>query len=863
MSTIINSDIYQINQFMNELEKKHIPETEETLAIGMYGHISEVGSACIQTSLTAIGNVANEVFAPRAKYDKNVIMHASQNLTDINAYPAKMNVIMYIAEADLLKLMTNNTVVIYKDCKFFAEDFEYHLDYDLNISKVITAGGTSIYSARYIITKENPISKIVNPYLLPPTTAILNGASYVCIQCTLSQIELTTVTKKLLSSSLIENKTFDFEFENQLASFSVTVTEASGATITLDPIFEGSGSSTSNSWCLYSYIDTNRIRVKFDSLSYVPKINANIDVEVMTTKGDSGNFEYNSDIMSVLDSVSFNYSNTVVLIKPQTDSAGGYDKKSINELRRILPKESMSRGTIINETDLDNYFNMVNTDTNKLYFRKKVDNQGERRFYSYIVMKDSDGNVMPTNTIKIQIAEEDFTAFEDGVYTLKQGSYILYNTILKIGTVVKNPTQEQLDAADFIYSTPFTVCVNKSPLYASSYMTIVSETPYLNFDYINQNSEIQFISTNISWKRQLLTDTNTYKLQIQSAQNINIDRGMIVETKDSTGAVVSYTNNMRVIAVIYNEEGIPYRWAEAALKGYDLSSYLFSWQFDFTTTDSINSSGMIRIENVYNINTTELAFGYFNKNVKVDIYMLAKFGTDYGREVLDGIVPGLDGYTVCNMYGVSAGVNFFTNYSEIMSLNALPTQIVHDTDLSSYGYAISGLPVIQYAYTQDEYKMQAFIKSLNYKKIYIDNAISVLKNSFLVDLKFYNTYGPSSMYTVSNDSYLDRVNLTLRFELKTKASADKNIRLLIISSIKEIIEDINNNDSRHMPNITTQIETMYKDSISYLEFLGFNDYGPGYQHIYLNSSDDITIVPELVTVNVLEDGLPDIRIRMA
>ena len=42
---------------------------------------------------------------------------------------------------------------------------------------------------------------------------------------------------------------------------------------------------------------------------------------------------------------------------------------------------------------------------------------------------------------------------------------------------------------------------------------------------------------------------------------------------------------------------------------------------------------------------------------------------------------------------------------------------------------------------------------------------------------------------------------------------------------------------------------------------GFNDYGPGVQHLYRHENEDITVVPEFLTINVV-DMQPEINITL-
>ena len=78
------------------------------------------------------------------------------------------------------------------------------------------------------------------------------------------------------------------------------------------------------------------------------------------------------------------------------------DAKSTDELRKLIPKEALSRGSITNTTTLINYFNMINqSNNNRIEIQTKVDNQFDRAYFAYLVLKDKYNNVIPTNTINI------------------------------------------------------------------------------------------------------------------------------------------------------------------------------------------------------------------------------------------------------------------------------------------------------------------------------------------------------------------------------------------------------------------------------------------------------------------------------
>lgn len=862
MSDILSTDIYQINETIDNIKKRFIEdESEETLALSTYGYLGAVQSTIARGVLITAGELANEVFPSRAKFDKNILAHAiSYNITDINATPSKVNCVIAFIESDILQLMgNNNTLVIDHKCKFFIEEYEFHLDYDIIISRVKMSNNEYVYTARYDISINNSISDIVNPYLVAPVVQVIDGYKYLNITCHMHQVSYTEIENKLTSSSVIENKTYEFTFEDQLCNFIVNVTE-NDKTTRLIPLLEGINISGVNNYCYYSYIGTDKIRVLFDSSSYIPSINATINTVIQTTKGKSGDFPYTKNIHVILESENINYRNATAMIMLQSDSYGGEDRRSTSELKKLLPKEALSKGSISVKKDLDNYFNMMNSSDNKIEIKDRTSNQFGRSFYAYIVMKDTNGIIIPTNTIKIVIAESEFSSIENGICVMRQGTYILYNSNTSIGTALQNPTQEQIDAADFIYTTPFMTTVGKSPLHVSYYMPFVNSTPILYFKDINPNTPISFISTNISWKREFLTDSDLYKMTINLVQNVDVDMGMVKEIKDNTDAIIDIECNLRVICILYNGGNTVYRFAEAELISYDLESFKYTFQLALETNDTINEDNLIKIINVNNLSSGEEAYGYFTSDIGMDIYILGKFDVENGRYDLDNYVPNLSGYTVCNIYNVDGGVRFFTNYSENITSFIKPSVVGSN---SEPGFTIEGMPVVKYSYIQNEDNITTILKQLETKKLYIDNAITVLENNFGIDFKFFNTYGPSRTYSLPNGNMLNKVNIDLKFRIKLLPNIDKNTISYIIRDVKNMIEDINNINSVHMTNIISTIEKDYISSVEYFEFLGFNGYGPGIQHIYRESIDDVVTIPELVNIEVDETTLePKITIEV-
>jgi hypothetical protein len=419
----------------------------------------------------------------------------------------------------------------------------------------------------------------------------------------------------------------------------------------------------------------------------------------------------------------------------------------------------------------------------------------------------------------------------------------------------------EVDTSDntvFYYTNPYTIIINAGDQqYASYYLCVIDESKYMNYKYINQDSDIQFICNYIDWYRKFITDNNCYKMDITVSQNIQEDMGLYeeeqVELDDELVTVVT-AMKVKVFTVLYRN-GSAYRYSEGNFVSFDASTYSFNFQFVMETKNIIlDSENNIRIENLGICGQEGSDYGYFAGNTPAKIYVLVEDGGAAGRYDLDAYIPGLENYSVTNMFEVNDGLDFFVNYSGIMSSKL---SVVDGDETMDQAYELISLPVVGYQYALNEDRMDYFVNQLNYKKAYIDNANSKIWNPFGLDFKFFNTYGPSKLFTLDGYTLIDRVNIQLNFDLKLKTSHDVNTVDYIKAYVKKvIIEDLNGEPSLHIPNLITDVTNKFRESIEYFEFLSIDNYGPGVQHLYHSDEDYVDLVPEFININMIynEDG---------
>lgn len=840
-----NSDIYDISNLVNDVQKKYMEDVnEETLSMGIYGYMNEIFSKQIQNSIIVASEWGNEAIPTRAKFEKTILTNAiNYNVEDINAVPSKMEVMIGFIKNELDDKFIGDRFIIDKNCEFYIEDFEFHLDYDIIITRTKLNDKEYTYSARYMINRNNPVSDIVNPYLQSPIMITVDNSKFIFITCLIRQVEFKTQNKKIISNNILENKTFEFSFSDQLASFDIVV-EENGKETYVTPIFEGMAPLDNKIYCFYTYIDANTIRVKFDRNSYEPKLNCNVRIDVKTTRGSGGNFTYKDDIITSLDSTIYNYKNLSVLLRPVTNSMMGIDRKSVKMLKEIIPKELLSRGNIINNKDLENFFNMIDVN-NRIFFFRKRDNQFERLYYAYLIIKDEKNNIIPSNTINMKLKEEDFSKIEDNRCILNPGIGIKYKN--ELGYI----SNENLnDENAFNYSSPFIVVVNKNPLSVSYYLDTIDRTYNFIYSYINNNSNLQFIANNMNIYKNYL-ESSDYKININLMQNMNINKNLV--KYDNDGNISGY--RIKPVIIIENNKYKYYKIGE--ITDHDLSKYSYNVEFKLETDGVINKKNQIKIKNLYLDNTDQLVDIYLDESTKLSFCIFIE-NTDNIIDTSNFVsIPELSDYIITNKYDTNEKVNLFYNYSDIVN----STVKVNNEEDNSISFTLKGAPVIKYSYLNNIDRCNELIEYLQFRKAYIDAALKILEDGFNIDLKFFNTYGPSKTFKIGyNYEYIDKVNLSMVFRVKQMSSADKYTKDNIVKAIKEYMENINNIRNIHMSNLTTYIKNKFKSEIEFIEFVNINEYDSNYQYIEREEMEIIEQVPEFLNINLKNNVEPDIDI---
>ena len=907
-NSVLSADIYNAANLVEEIKKKYVDISEDTLFLGIYGYFQSIFQNLVQNTATVTAEYANEAIPTRAKFEKNIMAHAlALGINSIFAKPAEIEVVLTFPEEVIRKNLniTDNsaTLTIDKYSVFNIgqdEKFPYLLDYDIILKRIELPQreGEYTYTAMYDIDKYgmNKITSIINPYLSQVAKIKSeDGKNLIILQTTLHQLKHTEIYNNIIISNPLESMTIVFEFEDQLSYFYVEVNENTPDGIEyhyLEPVYEGIFDYESeNEFINYLYLDNNTFRLRFNRNSYQPLYDAEVVIHVFTTNGDQCNFELKDyQIVRNLTSERFSYNGLYYMLNANSDSQFARNIYSIERLQQFIPKEALARKSITTYTDLINYFNAIQTEDCRMYLLRRVHNQLERIYYCYLLMKQG-GDIVPTNTCTVLFNRGSFKSLAQNSYVINAGTAFfqkfnedkasVINNIDKVVAGEASYTIDEYEKIGFLYLNPFLIVINKTPFYISYFNTYINYSRSLHFQYINEQAAIQFIATGFSvYKNYFDNPNNETHIEVKLSQNIN-NIGQDLVIFNSQGEVSNC--KISVFAVLYTEgktKGVydlPFKYIQGKLKDYsNLDGGVYTFDFCITTnyrfaptnTDMYFDSGLKDIKSgldfpSYLKKSMGIKFFFTVKLETVDID--ARIYTDENNEVktIDDLFPGLEEYTLTNIYNAGKqGIELYYDYTDYMN-----SFIKLDSNSkTNYNFIANKVPLVRYKWWATEEKVKKFFKMFEFRKSFIDSAIIFLEDSFGVDYKLFNTYGKSYMYNIEDVSNIDRVNLSLKFEIKFRTKDDQVVLDNITRSIKEYIEDINIEDisDLHISNLCTYIKNTYSNNIIYIKFIKLNNYETLFQSIYKNPElessyfRETQIVPEFINVNsIITDGEED------
>ena len=867
MSTRDYSSIYDIKDFfVNGIAPKYFDDIEDVskLNIGLLGMISSINATTTEDVFNAITVYLNEMLPSQATLPEVIYAYAAQyGIDNIFANCAKMPVLLAIKESDVLGNAEVNgdgtmTFVLDKAMTVYIEDIPFSIPYDIIITvHVIKNGNDTTYS--YIATYDNSVNNSIadissNPYMkIIKMTA--EGISFIGIKTTVDQYIRKEYHESVISNNKLNIPSFDYSFENDLCNFEVLYTSAStGKTSQCKKLLDTSLPSKNPS-CFYKMkgsSDDELLHISFatDDRYFIPEYNSNLTVYTYETLGTDGNFpKYTGDGINVTTSSEiYDYNNSIsVFCITMGESSGGSNRLSLNDIKRQMLTIRTTDNSYTTENDLNAYFlNYTSIHGTVCKFFKPRDDYASREFkcYSRLI---NEGIIYPTNTISLSIPSDNTVMLsndDNTLYSILSGTKMIYDGDSTDNCII---APDDTSLCSHVYLSPFQIQVSMIPNSVSCYITSIDKDIELDYTLSNGKSKHQFTAS---------------KLHVYRNSNMSYDYEIafsfvLADFSDtSSSSDAESIEDDKIAVILHFPNKLCYIRLELAEKATVANGSTYTFKGKLTTNNVLHNSptdSTIELTNMKSLDWTsgmDFVTKEINKvNPDMKVCVLYKYGDTTSANNYN--IKELTSYTVTNEFTPEDGMYFAYPMSSIK-----PTLAFGDLGDGRFSINISGLPVISAKLADDESKWFEFINKLEDQHEYMSNIRNNITAGFTMNMKFYNTYGRSRIFTVDNGSLLNRTDCSFKVSIKFENGVSSEDYIASIkSTIKTVLEQANNiyngYNEFHASSIISTLVTKFPQ-IQYIVLNSINDYNSDVQTITMNtdSYDDANTIPEFLTIDM-------------
>lgn len=859
----------QLQYYNDYLAPKYFDmENLDTSRLGLFGYINELMADTTSDVINENSVLFNEIFFKKAQIPESILSYAAQyRIEDINAKPAKMEFAIAINEASILaRAQTDNSgndyFIIDSDSEIFVEEnFKYMLDYDIKINIRKTAKSGYIYSAQYIMNKENKLSDLTSPYI-KVTKQRNNNSYYLYLIVTARQLSKSVIEQTIFTEDQLSYISKDFKYDGNLADFNVYYKRPDSDKFEQIQKLIIDSAPVDGNFCYYQYGDENTITISFSTLArhFRPEFNSILKLEIFTTDGTRANFEYNgNNVRMDLKSEKYDYNQVIALAYSISKSDGGHDKSTFEELKDFVSYFASTCYNISTTLDLDKYFSRLpQSDNNsKLTFVKKRDDILDRLFGAFMLMKDQNNTIIPSNTVDVHLNNTMFDDQDENLkrYVIKAGSKLTY--LPDSYDVTKVTEFKETDK--FKYSNPFVLVLNKQPLSVSYYLNSINREYITDFNYINDAAFYQFITNRIKITRDAINGEDKYKIEFTVVPNLS-DIDFDFANLNDKDLFVSSNGKIRIFAQFSNKVGDATYYTEATMVGYDKATKEMKFNIELQTDDYISATNKLRIINSLKDNGKVLDEILIEATESV--FNLLVFYNEQEEHVphhgYETIIPESAGLQLTNSYILTETINLINDMTDIMRSTVVVKLLNGET--KEYEYIVRNVPLTNYDYIKNRHLAQDFIQNVFTNTKNIRESLKLITNNFNIDFKLYNTYGKSKYFYILNDktNTIDNVNITISMDIHLNASAtlDDSLRYDITEYTKNYIEKTNTDNNLYASNLISGLLNNFSD-IKYISFNNINNYQYNVQSIEKNipsynisqSGNMVNYVPEFLNVS--------------
>lgn len=891
------SSLYKIKDFMmNNVAPEYFDMSETSdLNIGIFGYITEILANTVEDSLLTTTMLFKEQFPVIAEKPESIYLSGALfQLLDLFATPATVNFLLLLNEDSIIKQGTVEngfiTLNIDSDMEINIEGKQFMMDYDVKIMAKKTSKGY-VYNAYYIIDHDNDISTLTRPYIKTVIHNNDNNQRYLGLYLSLHQVSKTTIADTIISNDTINVVSKEYAFDGQIANFEIFYKSNSGATPVQLIKKPANTSKETNPFCYYRFSDENKLVIEFanDERYFIPEFNSELEINIYTTLGSGGNFtQYQgSNVQIIGKSTKYTSNKGLIFIGiVQGESIGGYDRNTVEEFRNEVIKAWSTIQSFTTSNDLTLYFNSLQIkELNDLLIIKQRDDALIRLFSTFVLFRDADNNVIPTNTCDMKIKKEeiDVSYPQSNRYVLKAGKIYSFEEGSKYFVKERKDIKltDNLDVyegKEFIYVNPFLTVLGNSPIQIGFYLNTIDDSISLDYSEVNDNTIYQFIVNTLDIYRDAINGEDEYEITLKLIPTTSLPEeafelvtdDMIITDDDRTfvnetdGLLYKDKGLLRAIILYVSDAGSRSHYIDLELAGFDETSYHMKARCK--TTDYVTLQNQLEmISGFKNITTGEedeenvLIESY---GVNVEIYTFYKIPNEKFTHIFDEN-PILKPYTMTNKYVVSenASVNFIIPIPEIVSTLTYVKDVSEGEEVN-FSYEASAIPLIKANYLNKRENFKYFLNTFNNIYKYIKLSMDLLVNNFDINLKFFNTYGYSHHYiipTTENSDTINRINIKIHYAVKFGINSNIDDT---VNKMKETIRDyiesskisLISKPSLNISKLNAELINTYP-SIQYIIFKGIDDYGESLQYIESEITEENIIQGNFSTADIIPEYL--------
>lgn len=907
MAVLLNgTSSYDIKEMMTkQIAPKYFDSLNPTeLNIGLYGYVTEILSTLSKDSYFSITSLFKEIFPLQAELPESLYNHAILfQLSNIFATPSSVPFAVLVAEDAVINASTEEGNYMYFDMdsnmEFIIDGIPFMLDYDVRIYTRKTINGY-VHSAQYIMDRTNAISGLLNPYILSTIYVNQNKKKYILLEVILHQVSKKTVQDTIINNDKINVVTLEYRFSGTLANFEIFYKAPTDSSYTQLKKLLANSVKVDSPFCFYKLIDKDKLQISFanDDRFFMPVYNSDVIVELYTTKGEAGNFKtYEGTDISIVGSSDKYASNRGIIFVGTTRGAavGGKDAMDLEDLRNETVKSYSTVKSFTTTGDLHIYFdNLMESLKTKMVFMKKRDDAFERLYSAFILFRDKDNNVIPTNTLDMRIYTKDISMTIEQTHRNVIPAGLLYEYVnnttdayVKVCEDIKiSDNLDEYEKTKFLYVNPFLTIVCTNPTSVGFYINTINTSHLVQHVNINAISFNQFIIDNFTVKRDAIAGEDEYLFTVRLSPTASLDKEAFKLRKDDTyvsdtdrtfineydGYEYVDNQNLKVMFEVVGKYEESKLYVIGELVGFDDDAYIF--QAKLKTNDYISTAHDLQVTGGFRHVNTFSEEGdpvlIPSTDCKINIYTFYKYPDTETKQTHEfAKYEEFEMFTLTNKYATAESnyVNFVVPVQEIRSYVEYSMKEAN----GRYGFRLESVPLIKANYLKLDGVKDAFMENFYEVYSYIQQAMDRLTNNFHIDLKFFNTYGYSEHYFISNreEEHIDKINISMYFDAKyTLLSNEDSLTEELAEFIKNYVE-VNQISLVSSPSLyASKMIKACHDKFSGLKYLilrGINEYGSDVQALESNVNESNIIqgvietskvIPEYLNIDhIIKDGV--------